>query len=62
MHDNSDSTSRRAEEYILFALAFIGFVTAATGIIASSSGIALTGGILLLFALGCFLLGASSED
>ncbi len=62
MHETSDSTNRRAEEYFLFALAFIGFVTAATGIIVSSVGIAFTGGTVLLFALACFLLGGSSQD
>ncbi len=46
----------------MFALAFIGFVTAATGIVVSSVGIAFTGGTVLLFALACFLLGGSSQD
>ncbi len=58
MHHNSDSSARRPEEYLLFALAFIGFGVAATGVIAGSPAIACTGAILLLLALGCFLLRA----
>ena len=61
MHDNSDSSARRPEEYLLFALAFIGFVLAGSGVIISSRATAITGAALLLFALGCFLLRSSAE-
>ena len=62
MRDDSDSSGRRAEEYVLFALAFIGFVVAGSGVIVSSPAIASMGMILMLFALGCFLLGTPAED
>ncbi len=62
MNTNSGSSGRRAAEYILFALAFIGIVIAASGIIVSSPNLALTGVILALLALGGSLLGASSRD
>ena len=62
MYDNSDSSGRRAEEYLLFALAFIGFVVAGSGVIVSSPGIAITGAIFSLLALGCFLRGSAAED
>ncbi len=62
MHHNSDSSARRPEESLLFALAFIGFEVAGSGVIVCSPAIACTGAILLLLALGCFLLRASAED
>jgi hypothetical protein len=62
MHHNSDSSGRRPEEYLQFALAFIGFGVAGTGVIVSSPAIACMGAILLLLALGCFLPGSSAED
>jgi len=61
MHDNSDSSGRRPEEYLLFALAFIGLGVAGSGVIVSSLGIAFTGAILSLLALGGFLLGSAAE-
>ncbi len=61
MHDNSSSTNRRAEEYVLFALAFVGFVIAASGLIVSAAGVAAVGAITLLFSFACFLLGSSSK-
>jgi hypothetical protein len=62
MHDNSDSTRRRPEEYLFFALAFIGFGVAGSGVVVSSPGIAVIGATLSLLALGCFLMGSSAED
>ena len=62
MRNNSDSSHRRAEEYVLFALAFIGIAIAACGVIASSPGLAVTGAIIALLALGGSLLGSSSRD
>ena len=55
MHDSSDSTDRRAEDYLLFALACLGFGAAAAGVVLSSVGLALTGTIVLLLALWAFL-------
>ena len=62
MHDSSDSKGRKPEKYLLFALTFIGFGVAGSGVIVSSPGIAVTGATLSLLALGCFLLGSSAED
>jgi hypothetical protein len=62
MHDNSNSSARRPEQYLLFALAFVGFVVAGSGVIVSSPGIAFTGALLSLLALGGFLLESSAED
>ena len=62
MNNKSDANGRRAEEYVLFGLAFVGCVVAASGVVVSSPAIAVIGTILTLFGLGCFLLGASSED
>ena len=33
MHDNSDSTDRGREEFLLFAIAFLGFVGAMGGMV-----------------------------
>ena len=62
MHDNSNSSRRRPEEYLLFALAFIGFGVAGSGVIVSSPGIAFTGALLSLLALGCFVLASAAEE
>jgi hypothetical protein len=62
MHDNSESSPRRPEEYLLFALAFIGFGVAGSGIIVSSPAVAFAGAGLSLFALACFILRSSAED
>jgi hypothetical protein len=56
MHDDSDSSDRRPEEYLLLALALSGFGVAGSGVIISSPGIAIMGVILALLALGCFML------
>jgi hypothetical protein len=55
MHDDSDSTSRSREDYLLFAIAFVGFTGAAGGIVLSSPGFAVTGAAISLLALWCFL-------
>ena len=54
MDDYSDSIDRRPKEYVLFALAFIGFVIALSGIIVSSPLTAVVGGIMLLVGVSCF--------
>ncbi len=54
MDRQSESTDRKATDYIVFALAFIGFVIAAGGIILSSSFLASAGAVLLLLALLSF--------
>jgi hypothetical protein len=62
MHDNSDSTGRRPEEHLLFAIAFLGFTAGAGGIILSSPAIAFIGAAISLLALWCFLLQSAPED
>jgi hypothetical protein len=37
-------------------------VVAGSGVIVSSPAIAFSGTVLLLLALGCFLLGSSADD
>ena len=62
MLDSSGSTDRRPEEYLLFALAFVGFTGAVGGIVLSSAAIAFLGAATTLFALGCFILRPPPED
>ena len=56
MHDDSDSTDRRPEDYLPFTLAFVGFAGASGGVVLSSPAIAFTGAAVSLLALWCFLL------
>lgn len=62
MRDESDSTDRRPEDYLLFALAFLGFATAMSGIIVSSLPVTFFGAAVLLFALVGFLLKSPAAD
>jgi hypothetical protein len=55
MHDDSASTDRSLEDYLLFTVAFVGFTGAAGGVVLSSPAIAFTGAAISLFALWCFL-------
>jgi len=61
MHDLADWTPRRAGDFVLFALAFVGFVVAVGGVIVSSAFLALSGGAISMLAVLCFLPRASSE-
>jgi hypothetical protein len=54
MGSNSDSTDRTAGDYILFALAFIGFIIALGGITVSSPPAAFAGAVILLLAIASF--------
>lgn len=56
MHNDSDSTDRSLEDYLLFTVAFAGFACASGGVVLSSPAIALTGAAISLLALWCFLL------
>jgi hypothetical protein len=56
MHDDSDSTDRSLDDYLLFTVAFAGFACASGGVVLSSPALALTGAIISLLALWCFLL------
>ncbi len=55
MHQDSDSTRRKPGHYILFAIAFIGFVIAAGGVVVGSAHSAVVGTVVLLGALLGFL-------
>jgi hypothetical protein len=50
----SDSTDRSAGEYFLFALGFIGFLLAASGIVVGSPVVALIGGVIFLLVVAGF--------
>jgi len=62
VHDESDSTNRRPEEYLLFAFAFLGFATAAGGVVVASPAFAFFGAATSLLALAGFLHTSSAED
>ena len=61
-NDYSDSTPRSVGDFLLFALAFLGFAAAAGGVIVSSPGMALTGTVVTLAAVWCLLTSAQAED
>ena len=56
MDSNLNRADRSPTDYFLFALAFLGFGTAAAGIVLTSPFMALSGLGLLLLALVCFTL------
>jgi uncharacterized membrane protein YbaN (DUF454 family) len=58
----SDSTDRTTGDYILLALAFLGFLAASAGVVAASTPVALTGTVLLLLAIVCFALRSSPGE
>ncbi len=60
MTEEFHSTDRKPADYLLFAIAFVGFVIGAGGIITSSPGLALTGAILVLLGLLGLLSRVSS--
>jgi len=62
MHDNADATDRRPEEFLLFAVTFLGFGAATGGIIISSPAIAAFGAAISLLGLLCFLLRSPPSD
>jgi hypothetical protein len=51
MDPYSDSSERGTTDFILFGLGFIGFLLGVGGIIVSSIGCALGGGLLLLMVI-----------
>ena len=53
-------TDRPARDYLLFALAFSGFGTASGGVVLASPFLAVSGMLILLFAVACF--GLAAED
>jgi hypothetical protein len=60
--NHSDSTDRTIGDYILFALAFFGFLLAAGGIVVGSAPGAITGAILLLLPILCFSARSSPGE
>ena len=54
MDTYSDSTDRSPAEYVLFALGFIGFGTAAAGVVLSQPMVAVSGAILFLLVVAAF--------
>jgi len=54
MDDDFNSAERKPGDYILFALAFIGFMIAISGVVVAAPGIAIFGSLVLLGSLmGC---------
>ena len=51
-----DSSTRGPMDYFHFALAFFGFLILATGIVLTSIGLTIFGGLLEVFALLFFLV------
>jgi len=58
MDENVNATDRSPRDYLLFALAFVGFGISLAGVVLASPFLAVSGLLLLLFALSCFELGA----
>jgi hypothetical protein len=58
MYDQANPTDRRPGEFLLFAGAFLGFVTAAAGILVTMPFLALCGVGLMLLAASSFALMA----
>ena len=49
-----ESNDLRPVEYVLFALAFLAFMIALSGVILSAPAVAVTGFFILLFSLLCY--------
>ena len=60
--DIYDSSDRGAGSLVLFALGFLGFLTAAGGVILTSPVLALGGAALWIFAVSCFALAHQDGD
>jgi hypothetical protein len=58
MDEKTDPTARPARDYLLFALACLGFGIAAGGIVLASPFLALSGLLILLLAVTGFALAA----
>ena len=54
MNQDFDSTDRTAGDYVMFALGFIGFITAAAGVVLSVTALAAVGLAFLLVAVYSF--------
>ena len=60
MNNYSDSTDRRPGEYARFAIGFLAFGMAATGIVLTSPALAVLGALILLLVVASF--GSSPEE
>jgi hypothetical protein len=49
-----ESNDRRLLDYVLFALAFLGFMIGLSGVILSSPSVGVAGFFILLFSLLCY--------
>ena len=56
MDTNFDSTDRSISDYVLFALGFFGFLTAAGGVILAVKALAILGSVLLLLSVLSFCI------
>ena len=56
-----DSNNRGPADYMLFAMAFLGFLIALSGVILTSLAAAVTGFFVLLLALLCYWMAEAGE-
>jgi hypothetical protein len=60
MDDHTIPAERPARDYLLFAVAFLGFGIASGGVVLASPFLAISGLLVLLFGVACF--GWTAED
>ena len=60
--NHSDSTDRTTGDFILFALAFIGFLLGAGGLVIGSVPGAITGAVLMLLPILGFIVRSSPGE
>ncbi len=46
-----DSTDRRTIDFVLFAIAFVAFMTALCAVVVSAAGIAIAGGVIFVMTI-----------
>jgi hypothetical protein len=62
MDTNYDSSDRKPADFVLFALAFLGFVIGAGGVVIASPPAAFTGFALMLVCIVAYLFGPSPGE
>jgi hypothetical protein len=62
MDANYDSTDRKPGDYVLFALAFLGFIIGVGGVVVASIPAAFTGLVLMLLSILGYQLRPSPES
>ena len=62
MNDNSYPAERSPGEFVVFALGFIGFIIASSGIIVGLVSVALAGALLLVATIAFFGFCCSPDD